>query len=115
LQAENLVYGDRKTIASGPMFKSVVRDHNKLILSFDYVGKGLMAKGSGELKYFSIAGADKKFVWAKATIKGDKIIVWSDEITAPIYIRYAWADNPQGANLYNKEGLPTGPFEGSVK
>jgi sialate O-acetylesterase len=115
LQAENLVYGDRKTITSGPMFRFVVRDHNKLILSFDNVGKGLMAKGSGELKYFSIAGADKKFVWAKATIKGDKIIVWSDEITAPIYIRYAWADNPQGANLYNKEGLPTGPFEGSVK
>jgi sialate O-acetylesterase len=63
-----------------------------------------------ELNYFSIAGADKKFVWAKATIEGDKVIVWNDAIANPLFVRYAWADNPAGANLSNKEGLPASPF-----
>lgn len=61
--------------------------------------------------YFSIAGADKKFVWARAKIEGDKIIVWNDEVTDPVIVRYAWADNPEGANLYNMKGLPASPFE----
>lgn len=82
---------------------------NKIILSFSDIGSGLMAKG-GELKHFAIAGADKKFVWAKAEIKDDKMIVWSDQVDRPIAVRYAWADNPEGANLYNKEGLPASPF-----
>ena len=62
------------------------------------------------LARFAIAGADKKFVWANATIEGDKVIVWSDKVSNPMYVRYAWADNPDGANLYNKEGLPASPF-----
>jgi len=68
-----------------------------------------MAK-DGNLKQFAIAGADKKFVWANAAIQGDKVVVWSDSITTPVAVRYAWADNPQGCNLYNKEGLPASPF-----
>jgi sialate O-acetylesterase len=63
-----------------------------------------------ELSEFAIAGADKKFVWAKAKIDGDKIIVWCDAVTNPQYVRYAWADNPVNPNLYNKEGLPASPF-----
>jgi len=70
-----------------------------------------MAKGNTELKYFSIAGADKKFVWAKAKIENNKVIVWNDTIANPVAARYAWADNPEGANLYNKEGLPASAFE----
>jgi len=62
------------------------------------------------LKYFAIAGADKKFVWAKAKIQGNKVIVRNDDIANPVAVRYAWADNPEGANLYNKEGLPASPF-----
>ncbi len=58
-----------------------------------------------------IAGADKKYVWAKARIEGNKVIVWNDAIANPVSVRYAWADNPEGANLYNKEGLPASPFE----
>ena len=69
-----------------------------------------MQKNSNELKQFSIAGPDKKFVSAKAIIKGNNVIVWSDEINNPVTVRYAWADNPEGANLYNKEGLPASPF-----
>jgi sialate O-acetylesterase len=59
---------------------------------------------------FAIAGPDKKFVWAKAKIEDDKVIVWNDDIPNPVAVRYAWADNPEGANLYNKEGLPASPF-----
>jgi len=70
-----------------------------------------MAKGSNELHYFEIAGADKKYVWAKAVIDGDKVIVSSNEVPNPVSVRYAWADNPEGANLYNREGLPASPFE----
>ena len=55
-------------------------------------------------------GNPGNFVWAKAKIQGDKIIVWSDEIKTPLYVRYAWADNPVNPNLYNKEGLPASPF-----
>lgn len=69
-----------------------------------------MTKGSDTPVYFSIAGADKKFVWAHAMIKDNKVIVWSDEVANPVAVRYAWADNPEGANLYNKEGLPASPF-----
>jgi sialate O-acetylesterase len=83
---------------------------NKIVLTFDHVGSGLMAKGNGKLKYFSIAGKDKRFVWAKAKIENNKVVVWSDKVTNPVAVRYAWADNPAGANLYNKEGLPASPF-----
>jgi sialate O-acetylesterase len=59
---------------------------------------------------FAIAGADKIFVWATAKIEDDKIVAWSDEVVNPVYVRYAWADNPVNPNLYNKEGLPAAPF-----
>jgi len=83
---------------------------NRIILTFANTGSGLTAKGDGELKYFSIAGADKKFVSAKAKIENNKIVVWNDHLIDPVTVRYAWADNPEGANLYNKEGLPASPF-----
>ena len=110
-----MVYGDKKTISSGPTFKSLILNKNKLILSFDNVGDGLVIKSGSALKYFAVAGADKKFVWAKAEIQHSKVLVWSEEIANPVYVRYAWADNPEGANLYNRNGLPTEPFEASIK
>ncbi|MFT3843726.1 MAG: sialate O-acetylesterase [Lacibacter sp.] len=110
LIAEKNLYGEKKLVASGPLYGSMKIESNKIILSFTNTGSGLLAKGNGELKQFSIAGADKKFVWAKAIIKGNTVIVWSDEIVSPVTVRYAWADNPAGANLYNKEGLPASPF-----
>ncbi|HYK45978.1 MAG TPA: sialate O-acetylesterase, partial [Parafilimonas sp.] len=96
---------------SGPLYQSMKVEGNKIIISFTHVGTGLIAKGNGDLKYFSIAGADKKFVWATAKIEGNKVIVWSDAIADVVAVRYAWADDPEGANLYNAEGLPASPFE----
>ncbi len=97
-------------VSSGPLFESSVIEGNKIVISFTNVGTGLTTNDGEQLGDFAIAGEDKKFVWAKTTIEGDKVIVWSDEVTKPLYVRYAWADNPVNPNLYNKEGLPASPF-----
>ncbi|MFD3001958.1 sialate O-acetylesterase [Pontibacter toksunensis] len=110
LAAQKLIYDDKKVVSSGPLFQSAEVDGNKIILSFTNVGSGLVSNDEEELSWFAIAGADKEFVWAKARIEGDKVVVWSEEVPEPKYVRYAWADNPAGANLYNKEGLPASPF-----
>ena len=111
LAARKLAYGDDKIVYSGPVYRSSVKDADSIKIEFDHVGSGLKIKGGGELNYFAIAGADRKFVWAEAKIDNNQVIVWSDEIKDPVCVRYAWADNPEGANLYNIEGLPASPFE----
>jgi sialate O-acetylesterase len=110
LAAQKIAYDDNDVVYSGPSYESMQIDGNKIILSFTNVGSGLLAKDSGELKQFAIAGNDSQFVWAKAKIEDDQVIVWSDKILKPVAVRYAWADNPERANLYNKEGLPASPF-----
>jgi sialate O-acetylesterase len=101
-------YGKKDLVVSGPLYKSTKVEGNKMRISFDF-NKGLTAKES-DLREFSIAGEDQNFVPAKAKIEGNTVVVWSDEVPNPMYVRYAWADNPEGANLYNKEGLPASPF-----
>jgi sialate O-acetylesterase len=110
LAAEKIAYGEN-IIYSGPLYQSSAIDGNKIIISFTNVGSGLITNDGEPLSEFAIAGADKKFVWANAKIDGDKVVVWSDEIPDPKYVRYAWADDPVNPNLYNKEGLPASPFE----
>jgi sialate O-acetylesterase len=110
LAAEKIAYGDTKVVSSGPLYKSMKILGNKVIITFTSTGSGLKINGGGELKYFSIAAGDGKFLWAKAKIEGDQVVVWHDKLTNPVAVRYAWADNPEGANLYNKEGLPASPF-----
>lgn len=114
LQARKKVYGEKDLVASGPLFKSMEQKGNKLILSFTDIGSGLLAKNNDVLKGFAIANNDGKFVWANATIEGDKVVVWNDAISNPSKVRYAWADNPVEANLYNKENLPASPFESDL-
>ena len=109
LAAEKFAYGDNHVVYSGPIYKSMKIEGNKIILSFTHVGNGLTIKGD-KLKYFSIAAADKKFVWANAKIEGNKVVVWNNKISKPVAVRYAWADDPEGADLYNKEELPASPF-----
>jgi sialate O-acetylesterase len=110
LAAEKVAYGESKLVSSGPLYQSMQTASNKVTLSFTSIGGGLVAKGSGPLMGFAVAGPDKKFVWAQARIEGSKVVVWSDQVPNPMVVRYAWADNPEGANLYNKEGLPTSTF-----
>lgn len=110
LLAQKIAYGEKNIVCSGPLYQSAEINGNKIMVSFSNIGSGLVVNNSGELSQFAIAGADKKFVWAKAKIEEDKVIVWNDDIPNPVYVRYAWADNPDGANLFNKEGLPASPF-----
>ena len=113
LAAGKLAYGNEKIVFSGPAYKSSVKEADSIIIEFDYIGSGLATKGGGDLNYFAIAGADRKFIWGEARIQNNHVVVWSSEIKNPVYVRYAWADNPEGANLYNIEGLPASPFETS--
>jgi sialate O-acetylesterase len=110
LAARKIAYGEKNIVHSGPIYRSMKIRKGKVILSFTHIGGGLIARDGGELKEFAICGRDGKFVWARARIEGDKVVVWNDSISDPVAVRYAWADNPQGANLYNKEGLPASPF-----
>lgn len=110
LAARKLAYGEKGLIASGPLYQSATIDGEKIIVSFTNTGSGLITNNGEAPGYFSIAGSDKKFVWAEAKIEGNKVIVSSNGVDHPLYVRYAWADNPFGANLYNAEGLPASPF-----
>jgi sialate O-acetylesterase len=101
-------YGE-KIVYSGPLYKSMEVKGNQIILHFDDIGSGLMARDDEPLKGFAIAGSDRKFVWADAKIEGDTVVVSSDQVPEPVAVRYAWANNPV-CNLYNKEGLPASPF-----
>ncbi|RYE26785.1 MAG: sialate O-acetylesterase [Sphingobacteriaceae bacterium] len=110
LAARHVAYNEDKVIYSGPIFQSAKVIENKMVITFNDFGSELVVKGGGELNHFAIAGSDKKFIWARAVIKNNCIIVWNDSVSKPIAVRYAWANNPQGANLYNKNGLPASSF-----
>jgi sialate O-acetylesterase len=93
---------------SGPVYSSMAVEDMQIRLQFDHIDSGLVAK-DGPLTGFAIAGADRKFHWAKAAVEGKTIVVKSDEVAAPVAVRYAWADDP-ACNLYNGAGLPASPF-----
>ncbi|MCX6930657.1 MAG: sialate O-acetylesterase [Verrucomicrobia bacterium] len=107
LWARAEVYGE-KIPFSGPLLTSHRISDGEVTLSFDHTDGGLVAK-DGELRGFAIAGADQKWVWAKARIVDNQVIVSSSDVKSPIAVRYAWANNPD-CNLYNGAGLPTSPF-----
>jgi len=100
-------YGE-KIEYSGPLFQSFSIEGDKLRVKFRHAA-GLKTSDGGAPKGFAIAGEDHKFVWADARIEGDEVVLSSKEVTKPIAVRYAWADNPV-CNLYNTIGLPASPF-----
>ncbi|WP_400263190.1 sialate O-acetylesterase [Sphingobacterium sp. SG20118] len=108
LQARQLIYGER-LVSAGPVYDNMKIEGNKITLFFNDTGGGLRSR-EGRLQHFAIAGEDKVFVWAEAVIKGNTIIVRSKEVTNPVAVRYAWSDNPEEANLQNKERLLASPF-----
>ena len=80
-------------------------------MRFNHTGKGLKARDHQPLRRFEIAGRDGVWKWAKAEIIApDTVSISSDEVDRPVAVRYAWAANPEGANLVNSEGLPTSVF-----
>jgi len=104
----------QKVEHSGPIYKSMKIEGDKIRISFDHVAGGLVVKGGDKLKGFIIAGADKKFVWADAVIDGNTVVVSAAGIKNPKAVRYAWKMNPD-CNLYNKVGLPASPFRTDVE
>ncbi|MFT3843413.1 MAG: sialate O-acetylesterase [Lacibacter sp.] len=104
-------YG-KNIVAGGPMYKSMTVRNKQIVIEFENTGKGLVATGNkyGYLQGFMIAGANQKFYWAKAWVRNNKVIVWSDEVDEPVAVRYAWTDDTSEANLFNAEGLPASPF-----
>ncbi len=108
LAARKVTYGE-DIVYSGPLYKSMKVEEGKIRLNFDCVGSGLTTKGNEPLLGFTIAGEDKHFVPAGARIEGDSVIVWSDDVTNPVAVRYAWQDYPT-CNLFNKDGLPASSF-----
>jgi sialate O-acetylesterase len=116
------IYEIKDTVVSGPIYKSHKIEGNKIIISFDHVGSGLMAaekKGfadpvatSGKkLTNFAIAGADQKFHWAEAQIEGNTVVVSSTQVAEPKAVRFCFNSAPfKYFNFYNREGLPASPF-----
>jgi len=108
LGARAIAYGEQ-IVYSGPVYDSMTVEGDRIRLRFKHVGGGLRVEGGAALKGFAVAGADRQFVWAKATIDGDTVVVGSDKVAQPVAVRYAWATNPE-CNLYNQAGLPASPF-----
>ncbi len=109
LAAYKTAYGE-DSICCSPIYRDMMRDGNRIIIRFFEPTGGLISKDGEPLRHFAIAGVDRRFIWARAEIEDDSVIVWSEDIKEPAAVRYAWADNPDGANLYNKAGLPASPF-----
>ena len=119
--ALNRDYGQKETVVSGPLYKGMQVDGEKVRLSFEHTGSGLMVGAkqgratatedkTGKLTRFAIAGVDKQWAWADAVIDDKGIVLSSPAVKEPVAVRYAYAMNPDGANLYNREGLPAVPF-----
>ena len=104
------VYGENN-VYSGPMYQSMKITGNKITVNLTHTGSGLMVKDKyGYLTGFEIAGADKKFHYAKAYMDGSNVVVYSDDVPDPVAVHYGWADDAGEANLFNKEGFPALPF-----
>lgn len=107
LSAQKIAYGVTNAFVTGPVFKSLQKKDQQIIIHFDNVGSGLRSSNGKPLSHFAIAGEDGKFVWAKAEIRGKNIVVvHTENVKNPIYVRYAWSKNPETANLYCENGLP---------
>lgn len=108
--ALNKTYG-KNAVFSGPTYQSLQVEGNKAIISFTNIGSGLKAADKyGYIRGFEVAGADQKFHYAKASIEGDKVVVYCDQVTTPVAVRFGWADDASDNNLYNAEGFPAAPF-----
>lgn len=116
LVARSVAYGEKKLVATGPVLKNMRLSGSTLSLNFTQVGAGLMLKDASgtpakadSVRGFAVAGADKRFHWARGELRGNTLVLSCPAVPNPMAVRYDWADNPAG-NLYNREGLPAAPF-----
>lgn len=109
LAARHVAYGET-LVYSAPVFARASYADGQASVQFDLQGSALQVRGGGTLQGFAVAGADKRFHPAQARIAGDRVIVRSDAVAAPVAVRYGWSENPADANLVNREQLPVSPF-----
>jgi sialate O-acetylesterase len=111
--ARNTVYGEASVAWQGPELASATTEGGAQVrLEFEHA-KGLRATGA-EPGGFALAGADGKFVWAKAKVVDDRIVLEAPGVSAPVEVVYAWQNNPERANLVNGAGIPMSPFRARV-
>lgn len=110
LAAQKVAYNDQQVKYTGPTYESMKIVGNTIELSFSALGSQLRFIGTGTHTNFAIAGSNNVYQWANARIEGNKVIVWNDTIANPVFVRYAWGNNPDGEKLFNTEGLPASPF-----
>ncbi len=108
--ALNNIY-KKEMVCNGPMYKSMEVNGNQITLSFDHTGTGLFTPDKyGYIKGFEIAGKDKVFHYAKAFIKGNTVLLFSDKVENPVAVHFGWVGDASDCNLFNKEGFPAVPF-----
>ncbi|MBP8044826.1 MAG: sialate O-acetylesterase, partial [Alistipes sp.] len=102
-------YGYKGFECSGPVYKSMEIQGENIALSFDHAPYGVSSYGL-PLAGFEIAGEDRIFHPAEAWLKGrSTVIVHSDEVKAPVAVRYCYKNYAYG-NLYNNYGIVAPPF-----
>jgi len=102
-------YGRKKLVYSGPLYKGMTVQGDAIHISFDHIGDGLVSRDGKALSHFTIAGANKAFAAASATIKGKTVVVRADGVKQPVAVRFGWHHEAE-PNLSNKNGLPASPF-----
>lgn len=108
--ALNNVY-QKQMVCSGPRYKSMEINGNKVVVTFDEIGSGLSTPDKyGYVKGFEMAGEDQVFHYAMAYIKDNKVIIFSDKVPNPVAVHFSWIGDASESNLYNKEGFPAVPF-----
>ena len=114
LWAEHITYGVANLIYSGPLVKKVVKEGDKIRVSFNHVGGGLASRNNQPLNWFEIAGSDSVFVKANAIIENNTVVISANLIKNPVFVRFAWNEIAE-PNLMNKEGLPANSFYRDVR
>ncbi len=98
----------REVVPCGPLFQRAERSGKRLVLHFEHAA-GLCTQDDEPLQGFAVAGRDRHWVWAKAHIDGETVIVEHPAGKRARYVRYGWADNP-ACNLANGAELPASPL-----
>ncbi len=111
LAARKVAYGE-SLVYTGPTYKSMKIDQNRIYVTFDNIGGGLKVNNKyGYINGFTIASENGDFKWAKAVlVNSNTVLVINETLQKPVAVRYGWANNPDDLNFYNAEGLPANPF-----
>lgn len=108
-QAMQLVYGDTLAVVNGPTLEYYRIENGKIELTFSHVADGLQSP-TGAITCFALAGPDRIYYEARATIAGkNRVVVDSKKVKQPVAVRFAFTNTAE-PNLFNSAGLPASCF-----